>query len=116
MSYYTIITPDGFTSRRHCHLPERPSPEELRALLLPIFHEQRAGSRYERVAVLSEKGKPVDMFIDDESAGRFLPNVIATRVYHRAGIARGAKQVSGVTPDAPMIYGNAVLFQRQVWF
>jgi hypothetical protein len=116
MSYLTIITPDGFTTRQHYDLEEHPNLDALRRVLNPIFHAQRAGSSFEHVAVLSDKGKPVDMFVDDESAGLFPPNVIATRVYHRASIERGEKNISGVIPDAPMIYGTAVLFDRRVWF
>lgn len=121
-------------------LPEEPSTKDLHRVLDPLF----PGADWERVAVNSYNGA-ADMFVDDMGAVRNLPlNETGTAVYWTASImyelvvefpVRFAPDEFWDPPPAlrleafnramdklrtpqqePVIYGRAVLFDRQVWF
>lgn len=116
MSIFMIITIDGAIETREYVLPPRPGLDALKRVLRPIFEAQRAGSHFERVAIIDENAKPTDMFVDDEGTAFFPPNLAATKHYHRFSISRGRQHMNGIVHDIPMIYGTAVVFDRQVWF
>ncbi|HEY8066577.1 MAG TPA: hypothetical protein VIF40_17910 [Methylosinus sp.] len=117
MSIFTIIAIDESMATQEYVLPPRPGYDALKRVLGPIFEEQRKGAHFEHVAVLGDDGRPTDMFVDDTGALLGHPiNLAATRVYHRASIARGEHHERGIIPGAPMIYGLVVVFDRRVWF
>jgi len=102
---------------REVDLPERPTYRQILALLSPIFDEQRAKSHFEHVTVLGFENQRTDMFVDEEGQLYKLPfNPDATAIYHRASVSRGEQHIGGIIEGAPVIYGTAVYFYRQIWF
>jgi len=64
-----------------------------------------------------------DMFVDEQSKRKGLPvNAEATAIYHanmlvhEHGNPTDPAVIARITADWPVIYGNAVLFLRRVWF
>ncbi len=87
-------------------LPEKPNLHLLHGVL-----DKHIGVELEHVSVLWE-GRRADMFVGERSALDGSPvNSAATDIYHAATKARG-----GRLAGAPRIYGNAVVFDRLVWF
>lgn len=85
-----------------------PTLRELRAVFCPLIG---GNCSLEHVTVLFN-GKRADMFVDEMGIARGLPpNAAATEIYHAAAKAQGRH-----APDAPLIYGVAVLASRRIWF
>lgn len=117
LTKYKVIHPDGKVDEFEGNLAERPLFHQLQAVVQPFLESQRAGSNMEHVTVLSDEGYRTDMFVDEEGHSYGLPiNDEATRIYHRASIARGEKHNLGIIPGAPTIAGVAIYFERRVWF
>ena len=117
---YTILRPNGQNETGEVDLPEKPSGKELDRILDPIFHAVRPLAHYEHVRIFSEAGQYVSMFVDEESGVLRQPyNEAATREYHRNVIVhRNEPHQNGISTnaEAPVVYGVAVLFSRNVWF
>ena len=117
---YTILRPSGIHETGHVDLPEQPGMKDLDRILDPIFHAVRPLAHYEHVRIFSEAGQYVSMFVDDESGVlRQHYNEAATREYHRNVIVhRNEPHQNGISTNAkaPVVYGVAVLFSRNVWF
>jgi len=109
-------TPSQITEH-NCDLPERPTYQQIQTVVEPYLKVARLEVRLEHVTVLGDNGDRADMFVDDIGAIIGLPvNLEATRIYHRASIEHGEKEVDGIIPNAPRIHGCAVLFARRIWF
>ena len=114
---YRIIRTDGSIEECTADLPERPLYHQLAAIVGPILKANRIDANIEHVTVLSDDGYRTDMFVDEEGVLHGLPvNAEATRIYHRASIARGEKHNLGIIPNAPCIHGVAIYFERRVWW
>lgn len=91
-------------------LPEKPSYQEIKALLLPLLE----GAEYpEHVNVLFN-GAPADMFVDETGVLKQLPrNEVATKLYRANWLARYPM----AEPESlPYIAGVAVMTGRRIWF
>lgn len=103
-------------------LPEHPSYDQLKAVVIPWLFEGRESEpskHLEHVTVLHD-GKRRDMFVDENGHAKGLTfNQMATVIYHTASIAakRGVPNSLGIIEGESLIAGTAVLFpDRQVWF
>lgn len=107
-TYYVIIRANSEGQELTCDLPEQPSYDDIKRIVQPVLGPKRW---MERVAVL-HNGKACDMFVDECGAIDGLPpNPAATTVYRAWRVSKGDNPNS-----LPMIYGDAVLFTRRVWF
>lgn len=100
-----------------------PSLSELNRIVLPeLLMDDNPEPVLERVRVW-HGGRYLDMFADEESKKKGLPvNVEATKFYHanilvhEHGDPVDPAVIARITADWPVVYGNAVLFLRRVWF
>lgn len=93
-------------------LPAEPGYNALRMLVMLHFEK---GTDMEHVRVFSEAGEYVSMFVDESGMLKGLPvNPLATVEYQRN--VRVNAPDSELAKDMPLIYGPAVLFDRNVWF
>lgn len=109
---YSIIPADETKpiEPKDIDLPSRPNLAEIRAIVLPVLQAVRAKAHLEHVAVLY-KGNRASMFVDDEGALFDLPvNIRATEIYHAA-----SRSVGRDVSDAPLIYGDVIQFEMNVW-
>ncbi|WP_445677654.1 hypothetical protein [Pseudomonas putida] len=106
---YIVMHPDGTDQHFEIDLPEIPTLQALRSLIVPHL----AGGDLEKVGVLHD-GKGTDMFVDEDGLSKQLPrNNKATAIYR----AYHLKQNPGVDPEQlGFIAGTAVIFDRRVWF
>lgn len=106
---YLVIHPDGTEQNFEIDLPEMPTLQTLRSLIVPHL----AGGDLEQVGVLHD-GKGTDMFVDEDGLLKELPrNDKATAIYR----AHYLKRNPGVDPEQlGFIAGTAVIFNRRVWF
>ena len=106
----TIIHADGTEEKVQLDMAPKPSLHDIQAVLVPYF--DRAYT--EHVNVLSEYGKYIDMFIDEDGMLKGLPrNEKATEIYRRNWL----KQHPQTNPERlGFIVGTAVIFDRKVWY
>ncbi len=106
---FAILRPGAKAEAGSADLPPKPEYRELSKLLWPLL--DTAG--IERVLVL-HNGAYTDMFVDGQGVEKGLPrNDTATRVYRNNFLTHH----EGHDPESlPVIYGDAVLFSRKVWF
>lgn len=122
---YKVYYPNG-SKVGECDLPDEPGYDLLKALLVPLLFEGLDYSgELEHVFILGdEPGERADMFVDDVMQLRSpLPavNTEATRLYRAASVAAYARVYGQVRAQEreqrmPDIRGNAVVFDRKVWF
>lgn len=105
---YTVYRTDGTEERGEIDWPLKPSYDRIRPVV-----EAVTGSPSEHVYVLID-GELRDMFVDENGHIRNPPkprNEAATRLYRAASIMHGD------TPESlAHIVGDAVLFDRRIWF
>lgn len=106
----TILRPGAEPETVVVDLAPKPTLRDIQAALAPYF-----GLAYtERVAILSEDGKPTDMFVDEIGLMKGLPrNDKATEHYRRNWLSKHPN-----TPPEHLgfIVGTAVVFDRRIWF
>lgn len=106
---YRVFHVDGTTTSHMVEWPEDPGYDRIRILMEPIL----SGGHLEHVTVL-HGGRAADMFVDEEGLIKGLPrNEAATKIYRNNWLTKHPK----TDPETiSFIAGNAVLFERRVWF
>lgn len=113
---YRIIPADRHLSVTEISViwPGDPGYEAIRGVCQPVVDPRNPGNpSLERVRVL-HNDDVVDMVVHENGIAMGMPiNQRATAIYRGAALRRNPDMNIS---DLPSIYGNAVLFLRQVWF
>lgn len=105
----TVYLPDGSERVVETDLPPRPTLDQIKKVLEPIF-----GNNYtEHVSVLVD-GQCTDMFVDEDGLTKRLPrNEKATVIYRNNWLT----QRPNTDPELlAFIVGPAVVFSQRIWY
>ena len=118
-THYRVYHAPGGVTAGIAQLPKHPSLRQLHAVIDPLLDH----GELEHVTVLADfTGKGVlrvlDMFVDEDGMKKGLQrNEAATEHYRRACLmGRTPVPVPSDPETLDYVVGNAVLFDRKVWF